>query len=554
MRKLLLPALIIGLIYILPHILFISEEGRNYRLFFKTKDDSALYAARVREVYDGHYLIADPFTYENKQRPYVRPFLSELLVGMSGKALGLSIDNLFILGDFIFPVIIFYLLFYFLKLLTKSVPLSLLGSTAILLDALYSLIALSKLNLSDSFSTFSRPIAPQFHYIFFVLCLIFIYRSLVNYKARDTLLAGFFLGLLFYMYPYFWTYIFAGLGVLSLYLIFKKEFKRTKIILFILTGAIVISIPYWVNYMRLLDLPFYNEIATRFFRQSHQPIISKLSVLNLVIFSAFYKKRDFNFFFLLSFLAGSVLCMNQQLLTGWIFEADQWHYYADAQMFVVTGIVLLERLSRNMRFKERFIRLLLVASLTFSISARVIVHIYSYQKKKPAQHQEQELYGALAWLENNTRKDDVVLTSNTVSLLIPAHTHNNIYWSDYMIECPHSDKDILERFFLLARLLGMDENDVISHILTYRIDGHNDFFGIRYREHADLPPDLYDYIIRRYRAFKEEDIKTALTRFRADYLFYGPNERLLSKGKFRDEPFLYKVYDSKGIQIYKIIR
>lgn len=186
-------ALIVGAIYILPHVFFILEQGKNYHFFYKVSDDVSLYASRIREVYDGNYLNADPYIYENKTRPYIRPFLSEFLVGILGKILGLSIDNLIIFGDFIFPIIIFYLLFYFINLFVGSLSLSLFGSIAIMLAEIpYSLIALVKLSLPLNTLTFSRPISPQFHYIFFVSCLIFIYKSLLNNKIMDILLSGLF--------------------------------------------------------------------------------------------------------------------------------------------------------------------------------------------------------------------------------------------------------------------------------------------------------------------------------------------------------------------------
>lgn len=564
--KIMLSALIVGMIYILPHIFFIFEEGKNYHLFFKTYEDSQFYAVRVREVYDGNYFSSDPYIYENKTKPYVRPFLSEYLVGTLGRILGLSINNLFILGDFIFPIIIFYLLFYFLKIIVQSISLSLVGAIAILLAEIPdSLTALVKFTFPNCFLTFSRPISPQFHYIFFVICLIFIYKSLVNSRIINILLSGLFLGLLFYMYSYFWIYIFGGLVILSLYLLFKRQFKQIKIIFFILMEALCISIPFWINYLRLMHLPFYNEIITRVtLQKSHHVIIEKLSILVLITFSLFYKKRSFNFFFLLSFLLSGLLCMNQQVLTGWIFDPENWHVYVNKQMAVVAGVVLLERLLEKIRFRESLARYFLVSGLAFSISMGFIIQVYNYEKKKFEQHNQQNLYEALVWLQDNNKREDVVLASDTVSLLIPIHTHNNVYWSSYLFDYANSDNDILERFFLLARLLGMDDEEVIDYILTHREKGHSDFFGMRYEEptykksnqkaKVNLPQDLYDYIIQRYRAFKKEDINTLLKHFRVDYLFYSPYEQLISKGRFRRQSFLDKVYDSRGVQIYKIIR
>lgn len=565
--KIILFALIVGLVYILPHILFIFEYDRNYHLFFNNYEENLFYVARAREKYDGNYLSSDPYIYENKTRPYARPFLSEYLVGILGKILGLSIDSLFLMGDFVFPIIIFYLLFYFLNLFVRSPSLSLMGSVVVLLAEFPdSLKALLKLNFPNNTLIFSRYINPQFQYIFFVACLIFIYKSLVNGRVIDFLFSGLFLGLLFYMFLYFWIYILVGLFVLSLYLVFKGKFKQIKTILFIFTEALFISIPFWINYLRLTSLPFYNEMMTRIGLQtSRHIIILKLPILILITFIFFYKKRDFNFYFLLAFLLGGLLCMNQQVLTGWTILPDYLYSNVYRQMIIMAGIVLLDRFLEESKFRERFIRFFLITSFTFSISIGIITQVYNYEKNRHIQFQQQNLYDAFVWLQDNTKKEDVVLASDRTASLIPIYTHNNVYWSNYIFDYANSDKDILERFFLLSRLLGINEDRVMDYIFTYRKEeDSNVFFGVRYEKQSyqnfnqgikiNLPQDVYDYIKQRYRAFQKEDINMLLNRFRLDYIFYGPDEKLISRGRFKEQSFLDKVYDAGSIQIYKIIR
>lgn len=567
--KIIFFALIVGMVYILPHILFIFAYGRNYHLFLNTQEENQFYAARVREKYDGNYFSSDPYVYENKTRPYTRPFLSESLVGILGKISGLSIDNLFIIGDFIFPIIIYYLLIYFLNLFVRSPSLPLMGAVVVLFvkfpDFLRSLL---KLNFPNDTLFFSRYINPQFHYIFFIACLIFIYKSLVNGKIRDILFSGLFLGLLIYVFPYFWIYILVGLFVLSLCLAIKSEFRQIKIIFFILIEVLLIFIPFWINYLRLKGLPFYNEMMTRMGLQiSHYPNILNLPILSLIVFIFFYKRRDFNFYFLLSLLLGGFLCINQQVLTGWAVLPYQFYFYIHRQMIVVAGIVLLDRFLQESKFRERFIKFSLITGLTFTISIGTITQVYNYnyEKNRHIQSQQQNLYDAFVWLQDNTKREDVVLAGDRAALLIPIYTHDNVYWSNYIFEYANSDKDLLERFFLLARLLGIDEDEVMDYVLTWRKEEDSSvFFGVRYEKRSyqnfdqrikiDVPQDVYDYIKQCYHAFQRKDISTVLTRFRLDYLFYGPDEKLISKGRFKEESFLDKVYDSGSIQIYKIIR
>lgn len=160
----------------------------------------------------------------------------------------------------------------------------------------------------------------------------------------------------------------------------------------------------------------------------------------------------------------------------------------------------------------------------------------------------------------------MVLASDTVSLLIPIHTHNNVYWSGFALEYASPDREILERFFLLPRLFGLDEKGVVNYILTDEDKNLTSLFGVGYSRigwkilhgiKVSSPQkiqEFYDYTIQHYRIFQKEDIKTILTRFRVDYLFYSPYEQLISKGRFKMQSFLDKIYDYHGIQIYKIRR
>lgn len=190
------------------------------------------------------------------------------------------------------------------------------------------------------------------------------------------------------------------LATLSLFLAFKKEFKQIKIILFILIEAIFISIPFWINYLGLTSLPFYNEMMTRVAFQKTPQIffIDKFSLLMLVIFIALHRKRDFNFFFLLSFLLSGLFCVNQHILTGWTCEPVAWYYYVNRQVVVIAGILLLERFLEKAKFRERLIRFLLISSITISISIGINTQINNYEENKYIQSQQQHLHEAFVWL------------------------------------------------------------------------------------------------------------------------------------------------------------
>ncbi len=56
-------ALLAGVVYSIPNILFIMKTGKEYGHPFLGMPDESHYASRIREVYDGHYAIANPDSY-----------------------------------------------------------------------------------------------------------------------------------------------------------------------------------------------------------------------------------------------------------------------------------------------------------------------------------------------------------------------------------------------------------------------------------------------------------------------------------------------------------
>lgn len=559
--KIILFSLIIGAVYLLPHILFKIEMKGNYKIFFASEEEeNEVYTARIREVYDGHYYITDPYIYENKSKPYARAFLPPLISGIFGRIFNLSILQLFIMSNFIFPIFIFLLISYFLFILTKSQNLSLLGSFFILLtdfpESIYFLIR--GLNLSP---LFSRLINPLFNFTFFILCLIFTYKALHNIKISFIFLGGLFFGLLFHSDPYFWSYVVVSYFILSIYLISKKSFRQLKALIFIILAGLLISMPYWANVIKVSGFPYFSEVITRHgLYHSYQPTLVKLYIVSILSFSTFYKNRDFNFYFIGSLLIGGFLCMNQQVISGRKLGSHQWYSNMANQITVIAGIVLLnnllQRISQKFDYK-RFKKIFLIFFFCLLIASGFYIQLSYYENTKGEVRKKQFLYHAFMWLNDNTETESVVLADDPVSLILPVYTHNNVYIARYIFESLVSDSEIMDRFFIFARLWGMDEEEIIAYIKKHRFM----FFGVRpgdpkYKNDEDffILNRIFENASKKYRYFEKTDILALLKRFRVDYIFYSPYEKEISRVDLNKYPFLYKVYDKGDVQIFKIIR
>lgn len=562
--KIILLSLIIGIIYILPHILFAIEMKGNYRIFFAAEDEETeVYTSRIREVYDGHYYISDPFLYEGKSKPHFRSYLSELILGLFGKVFHLPITSLFILNNFIFPVAVFLLIFYFLFLLTKSVNLSLAGSSFILLVQFPEILRLL-INGTNTELLFSRAVNPSISFIFFILCLIFTYKSLRDIKPLGTFFSAAFFGVIFYTDPYYWSHIAIGYSLFFFYLLSKRKLKELRAQTLIILGGLIISVPYWINAARVIKLPFFDELIMRSgLYYSHKPLLLKTPIFAALLLLFFYKNKDFNFYFLGSFLIAGLLGMNQQVISGKDLESWHWYYYTEKQLTIMSGILLAKNfLAGESNFLQRIGRgfnkkIFLISCFILIIMSGLYTQLYYYRNSKEGQKKRQFLYDAFLWLNKNTEPESVVLASGAVSLILPVYTHNNVYIAGYIYESIIPDLEIMERFFVFGRIFGMDKGRMTDYILRHK----EAFFGMRlaYRQYKNIE-DFFEsnripeIISENYKNSRQEDILSLLKRFRLDYIFYSPYEREVASADLDKHQFLNKVYDKNNVQIYRTIK
>lgn len=552
--RIILLALIIGTIYTLPHILFWFETKGNYKIFFVPSEaESEVYTGRIHDVYDGHFYISDPYTYENKYKPYLRTYFSELILGLLGRFFHLSILQLLILNNFLFPVALFLLIYYFIFILSKSQNLSLIGSSFILLaefpEIIRSLIKGSFIEL-----LFSRAINPPSNFIFFILCLIFTYQALEDIKISRIFLAALSFGSVFYTDPYFLSHILVAYALLSAYLMFKKSFGQLKALILIALVGLVISIPYWVNIARLVSLSYFSEFIRRMgVYNTHQPQLLKFTLIGMFLFLFFYRKRDFKFYFLSALLIAAFLCMNQQVITGKDSESWHWYHFTAKQMTIIAIVVLISQRVNFQSIKRQW----LIFALSLIIVTGLYIQLSYYKDSRDECQKKQFLYDAFLWLNNHTEVDSVVMASENVSLILPVHTHNNVYTVRWIFESVCPDSELMERFFIFCRLFSMDKDAMIAYLKSEpRL-----CFGVKpddpkYKDKEDFfrANKVMENVSREYAYFQEQNIYSLLKRFRLDYIFYGPYEKKISQIDPNKYPFLSKVYDKGDVQIYKIIK
>src|SRR4030042_3299328 len=304
----------------------------------------------TKEVSEGHVNLGNFFLNSHKDGPYMQPPLAEIIFAKAAGILNIFVPAIFVINDFLLPflgVILLYLLF-----------LNITGSKTV------SAISSSIFYLLFIFS-FSRPIYPQFSFIFLVLGLLLIWKIYSGGKVsiKYNLLLGLVFGILVYIYPYFWT---ALLVVYALILLFKiKEWgivnSFKSFLIFALTAG-VIAVPYLINQYKVFKSPFYSETALRLgMLNIHLPgayvnvglLFLALAALYLAV-GREYQFREVRppqiaqrqeveppnilFRFCLVLLLSGLILNWQNIITGKYLQFSS-HYYMVSVLFVFVALV-----------------------------------------------------------------------------------------------------------------------------------------------------------------------------------------------------------------------
>ena len=563
-------AMLVGVIYVLPHVLFIADLGTDYQgIILMGADAEEYYAARVREIYDGHYTVSNAFLHEHKSAPYMQPPLPELLLGLAGKLGGLSMGELFIAADFVLPAVMFLLAYGLMLLLTGSRAASVLGASLLVLGHhlfSFELPASLRFVLTGDRPRvpliFSRPVNPQLNLLFFFGCLIFLYRAVRDEEWRDVVLAGAFLGVQFYTYPYCWTFLYVGGGILFAVALLRKEYGLCKRLAVVGGIGAVVSVPFWINLAVAVHLPAgaYAEYSHRQgMIASRAPTISRQLLVSIPLFALLYRPRDRRYWFLLSLLIGGFVVLNQNVITGRHLQSGHWHWYTNKPTVIIALAVLLHYFfsvqgwgARLRSWLRSWVGALAVGLVVaFLVGEALFVQLSALNAVGNRYAGYQTWGGAFAWLNANSPPDSVVLAADEPMGYLAVYTHNNLYHYEMSKYYVLDDAELWSRQLRALRFWGLSEVEVAAYIDRYS----DHFFGMYYRElygNYLVPPEKMERLLTEYRNYLDANIGDVLHAYRIDYVFYGPYEEE-QFGDLPDYPdLLSEVYADQYVRIMSV--
>lgn len=565
----------VGIIIVFPTVISVYHLGfENFKGVYPTfNDDEIHYLAMAGEASEGHTGKGNVFLSEHKNNPAVSYGLAENIFGAVSRVFNIPVPLIFAVNDFLLPVIGFMMLYFLFSAITKN------KNMALIFSASFYAVFLS---------SFGRPINPQFSFIFLAGGILLIWKIFENFErnipgTRFAALLGADIGFLVYIYPYYWTALFALYGLLSFFLFVKtKKFEIVKNAL-IMLGVLAISIiPYAMNFLKASANPFYNETLLRYGMLSNHFTATYVNVALLMLAGiiVFLKRTDLQEpqrFFAFALPLTGVLLNWQNVITGKYLQYSS-HYFQVTILFVFLTLALVFTPEKTSQEKSKKINYKNFSA--HAIAVFLIVFIFYHQsgefvrglqaKTSTTEMAELQSYRPIFdWLNTNTKKDSVILDlDEKIWWYLPIYTSNNLYSYGYAGYYLASDDELEDRWvrqnifnnvdadFITAQYKSIWSNKFIdkyqNQSMRNKVVGK--LLGRSLPEPVLVPEASVERVLAKFTEVKKENLETALKKYNIDYILL---DRKLEETKrieeeITKEKFAEPVKEFDNIVIYKV--
>ena len=371
------------------------------------------YLSLINESSKGNWTLGSPYLLEWRYKPYLYPALNINAAGLVKRIFGLDIKTYSLLmGYAAVFVLVVLLIIAFLTLFNFRY---------------FGYLAATFYIFSPRLIEWQRTLSPEINFIPFALFLIFYFSRLAFWKREVGL--GILAGLLFYVYPYYWTFTLALL-VASDILFFWQQ--RKIVWRYLYKYLIITGIASWYGFhlWQLYQLPYYQEsmvrigaLYSRFPAGLYTQIILLASLIAFFFFKKYFPR---NFDKVAVGLAAGLIVLNQQLITGMQLDFNS-HYLPAIIIFLVAfWSRLIFGLANHFSSYKKILVTLSVLAAIGVMSNRIY-----YLAANPS---SQDIYVAgradsvVDWFLKNQIRDKVVYAPEDLGDDINLWTNNYLYF------------------------------------------------------------------------------------------------------------------------------
>ena len=539
-------ALLVGVVYAAPDVYHASTQGYQ-AIIMADAQSSDFYLSAINKSYASPTPIGDPFQYEyqNAHNPF-QFFLIEFASGKIGAALHLPLDVLRQIMDFIFPALLLLLLYALAYYMSGSRLTGCVVSVAMLLGnelvqptSIHNLLHTFLLNGNyTQFLTYSRPINPQISGIFFFVVLFGLAYLLRNPCSKWAMvLSGAALGLLVYIYPYFWAFAFVLLGVMFLYALVVRHWRLLFATFIVGLINLLCMLPFL-----LLNLSIFLHGGGSDLTQAiptHRVIIEKFTLVPLFLYILIFLFAWWNrgtgtfgtwasvfrnkYIFVPLLLITGVIVSNQQVITGKLVFQEHFHFFTNIPVFIfamsLLGMELLLFIPRIWR--------ILIAGLIMLVLAwfAVGIQVSSYKSYVGESLRYQELAPIFFYLRDSAPPQSVVLTDWYLSTQITMYTQDFAYATGNDATFVVPQVRLINDYFTMLDLRGVTAQSVRSYIyqpVNRDEIGQKLYIGTFWRDSCGsdgcFPNSILESLIPQYQAFVSTPLLTDVEGYKINFV------------------------------------
>lgn len=560
---------------------------------------------QMRDIIDGHWLIADTQLYEYRDGPPLTPWpwLPPLLYAgfwkLFGSALWLPMSSLIV------GALSFLILQQIITEITGRRALGILFAVLTFASRLWA-IMLFPTNVAelkmfiDLFvpGLFSTTLAradflawESFNPTFLLWgpCLLLLLRALLHNRPRLLLWVGLLGGALVYCYTFHWVTTGIMLGLVALGALFQKRFFLFRWAVLAIFVYLFMSIPFLWNQIILHQTGIADimQLRNAGFEYGRYFRISQWKWYVLWIFLLFIahrlarKKEDQGtVFFLGCFLGAIGVGLNLQLITSVNLQPDHW---INKVGFIPLGWLLaylygavLDRLHAIQKYAA-------VAALSLLVVFVCGATVGAFQAQWVSAHAQlatpvfsSDVWRAYGWIDEHLPVDTVIMTpSVTVGTYLTTYTSARSFLS-YSLDTFATEEEMLDRLFTtytffgipatyLARQLQEDDDwrmGVAQYVNSYDFDirrqvywlqfGSKDFdVSLTGQIHPEIPELDQKRILDAYKTYRF-DGAVIRDRYRWDYVLTTPYDQFVGSPQFADRSDLEEVFRSGRVILYRL--
>ena len=575
----LVAAVAIGIIYFLPNALvpeYQRAQGYDLRdyhplsLNAPTLDELMSYGSRIREVIDGHIRDGDAYIAGYKDRPTMwgNSFLTAA-IGLPSRLAGVRDPTpLFVFGDALFPALALLVLYGMMR--TVITDRWVAGAAAFAVIAFPNFSAfrfgLPGAGLEGIFDLLARMFDPGFSrlpvpspgmviFVGFLWALIIVFKRPTRLR---TVVAGILLGLSYPTYFYYGVFSWVAVGLLAVATLGLRSWASFRRAVMMMVVGAVVSLPSIIKLISLRTIPNAAELQARvgleFGRIPRISVTSLTLVIFLVVLLLILGRRlgrAPEAIVLSTLLVATQAVVNLQLIVGFNVQPDHWGSRVSVYIYALCILVAIVWVWRVVWKDELILRRAALLGMIFFFGIGIAAQARASWITAAEYVIPRDLQESFRWIDLNTPRDAVIVSpSSQTAAYVPFFTHANIYFAPACYTLA-SNAEVRSRWLELAAAFGVSEEKFRDALLGDADWTRNPIRGreldpsymlfcdtyTRYQNNAYVGGDSRRPVPEEVAVSLLADHRAALARpvpnrlrfdYRADYVFFGPSEKLIS--------------------------